>query len=205
MAVWGDVLSEGKAMDAQNAVRSALQMRKELVKLNIFWKERGKEELRIGLGINYGDVIVGNIGATQRREFTVIGDAVNLASRLEGITKDYHTDLVVGESVRPYLDQSFAVRTIGLIQVKGKQKPVRVFEVWNDQASEAEIQWIDQYEKAFDLMIQRQFAEAEKLFNGCLQLKSGDFCCNLYSEDCIRFQKEPPPSEWNGIKIMKNK
>jgi adenylate cyclase len=205
MAVWGDVLSEGTNIDVQNSVRSALKMRQELVKLNEYWKQRGKQEIRIGLGINHGEVIVGNIGASQRREFTVIGDAVNLASRLEGITKDYHTDLVIGESARQFLGETFAVRSIGLIQVKGKQKPVRAFEVWNDQATKEELAWIEKYEKAFNLMIQRQFAEAEKLFHECLSSRSTDFCANLYAEDCSRFQKEAPSPEWNGVKIMKNK
>ena len=119
MAVWGDVLLRSENDDAKNAVRAALAMRRELVTLNEFWRQDGRIELSIGMGLNFGTVCVGNIGATQRREYTVIGDAVNLASRLEGLTKSFKTDLCIGQSVHALLDNEFLTRSVGLVVLKG--------------------------------------------------------------------------------------
>jgi adenylate cyclase len=103
MAAWGDIAdaSFGTETDAQNAVRSALMMRRSLRELNEERKTAGLMPLRIGIGLNHGiGVLVGMIGASSRMEWTVMGDAVNTASRLEGLTKEFKTDLAISESVR---------------------------------------------------------------------------------------------------------
>ncbi|PYJ29415.1 MAG: hypothetical protein DME89_03500 [Verrucomicrobia bacterium] len=98
MAVWGNVRSLGTAQDAKNAARAALAMRQELAQLNQKWRSEGRMGLGMGIGINQGEVIVGNIGSQERMDPTVIGDAVNLASRLEGLTRVYGADILVGAS-----------------------------------------------------------------------------------------------------------
>ena len=126
MAVWGDIAaaSRGPEIDARAALDAALEMRHRLVKLNAVRAAAGLRELRIGIGLNHGDVLAGQIGAAQRSEFTVIGDPVNAASRLEGMTKEFHTDLAVGERVAALIGDDYILRKLGLVQLKGKAQPV---------------------------------------------------------------------------------
>ncbi len=209
MAVWGDVLPSDIADDAKKAVRSALQQRRELVELNKLRQARGLFEFKIGMGLNHGTVVVGNIGAEgQKLEFTVIGDAVNLASRLEGVTKQFHTDLVIGESVRELIGEEFLLRTIGLLVVKGKTKPIRAYEVFEEFADPDKIwdrDWVETYERGFNLYLERKFSEAIACFEKCLQLHPEDFCTNEYCQECREFAQNPPPDDWTGVLKLDSK
>src|SRR5437879_10235851 len=127
MAVWGNVRSVGMAQDAENCARAALAMRCELKKLNEKWREEGRMGLGMGIGINQGEVIVGNIGSQERMDPTVIGDSVNLASRLEGLTRIYGVDILVGVTAAELVRDEFHLRSIARVQVKGKTTPVDVF------------------------------------------------------------------------------
>ena len=208
MAVWGDVIDRDPALDAQNAVRAALEMRRELAELNALRQKEGLFPFHIGMGLNHGRVVVGNIGATQRREFTVIGDAVNLASRLEGVTKQFHTDFVIGESVRAFLGDAFLLRTIGFLVVKGKTKPIRAYEVFGENGDPACLRkpaWAHTYEKGFDLYIERRFAEAIPCFETCLETVPDDFCANEYLRESQALLKTPPPEGWTGVLKLESK
>jgi adenylate cyclase len=211
MAVWGDIasVSEGPQRDAQNAVRSALLMRRRLGELNAARTALERVPLRIGIGLNHGDVLVGLIGAASRSEFTVMGDAVNVASRLEGVTKEFHTDLAVSESVRQLLGDQFIVRRLGFIQLKGKTQPTMVFEVLAE-ASEAalsrlDLQTVARYEEAFDHFLARRFAEAEAGFRMCEKNYPNDFCIQNYLQASRDFTTEAPPPAWDGRIVMKTK
>jgi adenylate cyclase len=127
MAVWGNVRSLGTTQDAKNCARAALGMRRELNQLNQAWREQGRMGLGMGIGVNHGEVIVGNIGSQERMDPTVIGDAVNLASRLEGLTRTYGLDMLVGASVAELVRDEVYLRSVARVQVKGKTKPVDVF------------------------------------------------------------------------------
>ena len=129
MAVWGDLDTAGIKADAIHAARTALAMQARLAQLNEQWRAAGKPELRMGIGLNHGVVLIGNIGSPRKMEFSAIGDAVNLASRLESLNKELKTSLLVGESVRDLIDDEFVLRPCGFVPVKGKQKPVAVFEM----------------------------------------------------------------------------
>ncbi len=129
MAVWGDLDTAGIKTDAIHAARTALAMQTRLAQLNEQWRAAGKPELRMGIGLNHGVVLIGNIGSPRKMEFSAIGDAVNLASRLESLNKELKTSLLVGESVRDLIDDEFVLRPCGFVPVKGKQKPVAVFEM----------------------------------------------------------------------------
>jgi adenylate cyclase len=211
MAAWGDIAgaSLGPEKDAQNAVRSALMMRRLLAELNEERKVDGLTPLRIGIGVNFGpDVLVGLIGASKRSEFTVMGDAVNTASRLEGVTKEYKTDLAIGESVYPLVREKFLVRTLGVIVVKGKSKPVKVYEVLDDFEKPVGLwpaEWVTAYEKAMDSYFARDFRAASKGFKKCLEQRPGDFCSQKYLEICQELILDPPPADWDGREIMKTK
>lgn len=130
MAVWGDLVSEGVDEDAARAARAALKMHRRLAELNVRWRAAGRAELRMGVGLNHGVVLVGNIGSPRRMEFTVIGDPVNLASRLESLTKELKAGTLVGEALEPLLARGgFTLKARGDVPVKGKAKPVAVFEL----------------------------------------------------------------------------
>ena len=129
MAVWGNVRSAGMADDAKAAARAALGMRKALKKLNDRWRTEGRMGLGMGVGINQGEAIVGNIGSYaphERLDPTVIGDAVNLASRLEALTRNYGIDILVGASAADLIRDDFHLRSVARVQVKGKTVPVEV-------------------------------------------------------------------------------
>ena len=162
MAVWGNIISHGVNRDACQAVATALTMRKSLVKLNQDWKRRGLPELAFGIGINHGEVIVGNLGSAEKMELTVIGDPVNLASRLEGLTKEYHLDLLLGENMAPLAGGEFILRTVDYVQVQGKTKPVDVLTVMGDGAAQTVSLplWLARYEEGVRLYRARSFAEA---------------------------------------------
>ncbi len=208
MAAWGDVVPETPAADAAKAVRSALAMRAELIELNKMWAEQDRKQFKIGIGLNHGIVTVGNIGATQRREFTLIGDPVNVASRLEGVTKEYQTDLAIGESVHELVRGEFLTRTLGVIVVKGKTKGLRVYEVLDDLKAPVgawPAEWIARYEKAMEAYLARKFPEAQGLFEECLRERPEDYCSKLYVMSCKELIKNPPPSDWSGTHVMKTK
>jgi adenylate cyclase len=129
MAVWGNTRSEGVRSDAANAVRAALAMREELERLNFAWAARGLPQLRIGVALNHGEVVVGNIGSPQRMEFTVIGDAVNVSWKLQELTKDLGADLIVGESVMALVIEEFDLCSLGKSTISGLPHPLEIFEV----------------------------------------------------------------------------
>lgn len=127
MAIWGNTLSHGAREDALSAARSAWRMQERLAELNAKWHANGKVPFRVGIGINYGEAIVGNMGSPRRMEFTVIGDSVNLASRIEGLTKNYSYDILVGESMASLIQDEFELKEVGDVAVRGKEKPIKVY------------------------------------------------------------------------------
>jgi adenylate cyclase len=199
MAVWGDTYSDGVAADARKAVTCALQMRAALAKLNDKWKENSdRKKLSIGIGVNHGEVIVGNIGHPRRMEFTVLGDGVNLAARLESATKQFHADILVGEQVEKLTCEQFIYRTVDLLTVKGKTKPVEVFALLSDR-SQAPTTWLAVYHEAIKLYRGRKFSEAAANFEAARkQIGGEDFLCEMYLSRCAAYELSPPPENWDG-------
>ena len=211
MAAWGDIsdASLGPKEDAQNAVRAALLMRRKLRELNEERQADGLMPLRIGIGLNHGDVLVGLIGAASRSEFTVMGDAVNTASRLEGMTKTFHTDLAVSESVCDLLENQFLVRRLGLIQLKGKTTPTVVYEVLAEKndpaASKMSPETVARYEAAFDDFLARRFEQAYQGFLACEKQCPGDYCVQNYLQASRDFLDKAPDADWDGRMVMESK
>ena len=127
MATWGAALSKGN--DAENAVNGALLMREALLKFNIGRGSGGKPIIQIGCGINYGPVIAGQIGSEERLEYTVIGDAVNLASRVETLNKPFGTDILITSDLYHKVESIFQVERMQAIKVKGKEEPQIIYAV----------------------------------------------------------------------------
>lgn len=129
MAVWGNTRSEGVRNDAANAVRAALAMRAELERLNAAWAKLGLPQLQIGIAINHGEVVVGNIGSPQRMEFTVIGDAVNVTWKLQELTKHLGAGLIVGKNINALVIEEFELRPLGEVTIGSLPQPLEVFEL----------------------------------------------------------------------------
>lgn len=212
MAVWGNAETEGSEIDAQNAVQCALDMSEELKKLNAKWALEGKIPLKVGIGINHGQAIVGNMGsddkAYERMEFTVIGDSVNTASRLEGLTKEYQTELLIGETVEPLVDKAFQLRSVALVQLKGKNRPIEVFNVLGKIDSKNPTPkplWLEKYEVAMHAYRQRHFTEALAHFREAQARLPDDYLIQEYIESCEEFIQNPPDEKWTGVIVMKTK
>ena len=199
MAAWGDVHSDGLEVDACRAVTAALQMRPALEKLNAGWKNNpDRLNLSIGIGVNHGEVIYGNIGSHKRMELTVLGDGVNLAARLESATKQFHADILIGEQTEKLTREKFIFRTVDLLTVKGKTKPVEVFALISDRSVPAPA-WLEKYQDAVKLYRGRKFAEAAALFEiARTEIGGKDYLCEMYVERCGVYLKEPPPADWDG-------
>lgn len=206
MAAWGDTHSESLKTDAERGVRAALQMRPALAKLNELWKDNpDRKKLAIGIGVNHGDVIVGNIGTQARTEFTVLGDGVNLAARLESATKQFHADILVGETVEALTREQFVFRPVDLLTVKGKSKPVEVFALLSDRLQPAPA-WLEKYLEAVKLYRSRKFAEAASQFEATQKEIGGeDFLCEMYIRRCNAYIEQPPPENWDGSYTLSEK
>ena len=209
MAVWGNTpFNFGPKGDAVRAVQAALAMIVELRKLNAKWIAEGGAEWKIGIGLNHGDVIVGDIGSKEHSEFAAIGDAVNLASRIEGLTKEYHVELLIGESVADLVRDSFHLKSVDLVQVKGKKKPVEVFAVLGEKSTAlpAEMQkFLELYEEGLVRFRQRDFVGAKDLFFQARQLQPGDFLAGDYMKGCDQLIATPPDATWTGVHVMTKK
>ena len=201
MAFWGAPLP---APDhALKAVRCAIAMRKKCDELRANWKDRFGHEVFARAGVNSGTAVVGNMGSKHKYNYTVMGDMVNLASRLEGANKPYGTFLMVSETTVAKLDGAFEVRELDRIAVKGKDKPVTVYEVL-DEKGKADPEWIARarkFEEGLAFYREREFAKARVIF----EANEVDPPSEVYAERCKLFEAEPPPADWDGVWHMKEK
>ncbi len=208
MAVWGNVRSFGVAQDAKNCARAALGMRRELRQLNERWRDEGRMGLGMGIGINQGEVIVGNIGSQERMDPTVIGDAVNLASRLEGLTRIYGVDILVGATAAELVRDEFHLRSVARVQVKGKTKPVDVFTfigARNEDVDPQLLKWLESYEEGLEKFRVRDFTEAKIFFSRFLEFYPDDFLAKMYLDRALEYERQPPDEAWDAIEVFKKK
>ena len=209
MAVWGNVKSLGVAEDAKCAARTALGMRRELHKLNERWREAGMVELGIGIGINQGEVLIGNIGSEERMEATVIGDAVNLASRLEGLTRTYDVDILVGPSASELIRDEFHLRTVARVQVKGKTEPVDITALLgsrSDPLDDPEFsRWLESYEEGIQRFRARDFTQAKIFFERFLEFYPDDQLAKMYLIRALELEQRPPDESWNAADVFTKK
>jgi adenylate cyclase len=211
MAVWGNVSSHGAAEDAKAAVRAALGMRHEMPKLNAAWQAEGINPLAFGIGINHGEAIVGNIGSYEpheRLDPTVIGDAVNLASRLEALTRQYSLDILIGATAAELVRDEFYLRPVDLVQVKGKTEPVDVFTLIGARKDDVDpelLKWLQSYEEGIQKFRGRRFTEAKILFSRFLEFYPDDKLAKMYLERALRYEKTPPDESWNAVEVFTTK
>ncbi len=208
MAVWGNVRSVGMAQDAKDCVRAALAMRRELRQLNQKWREEGRMGLGMGIGINQGEVIVGNIGSHERMDPTVIGDSVNLASRLEGLTRIYGVDILVGATAAELARDEVHLRSVARVQVKGKSKPVDIFTFVGARDEEVDpefLKWLDTYEEGLEKFRTRDFTEAKILFSRFLEFYPDDLLAKMYLHRALEYEQTPPDEAWGAVEVFEKK
>ena len=204
MAFWGAPLPDG--MHARNAILAAIEMQATLHALQTRFAERGWPPIKIGVGINTGRVSVGNMGSEVRVAYTVMGDEVNLASRLEGITKQYGAGIIVGENTRNAA-ADFVYRELDHVRVKGKDKPVAIFEPIGlvagvDQATRDELKLFHEMRRFYR---RQNWDQAELQLMNLQRLSPRTELYKIYAERVAYFRKHPPASDWDGVYVFDTK
>ncbi len=186
---------------ADLACRSALLCQKRLKALREKWKGEGRPMVEARLGINTGPMLVGNMGSHQRFDYTVIGDEVNLAARLEGINKQYGTYICISENTRNAIGDAFTVRELDLIRVVGRSTPVRIYELvdFSADVTDATRQWLQSYSVALALYQARKWEEAIAAFEAALALNKEDAASWACIKRCRIFMTTPPEPDWDGV------
>jgi len=190
------------------ACKSALEMQRKLKEMRDFWKKQNKPLLKARIGINTGEVIVGNMGSRNVFDYTVMGDHVNLGSRLEGANKFYGTHIMISEFTHEVVKDQFYTRPLDLIKVKGKDKPINVYELIafkEDKLKENYLQMLQYYEKGINSYKSKNWDEAIDSFEHCLRLVPIDSPSEEYRRRCIEYKFNQPPEDWDGVTVMKEK
>jgi adenylate cyclase len=191
---------------AYQACHTALHMMARLRELCTRWTAEGLPPLDIGIGINTGNMVIGNMGSDMRFEYTVMGDEVNLASRLEGANKQYATNIIISESTWAQVRDRIATRELDVIKVKGKKKPTRIFEVIGFLPLDGDLmRKVDLFEQGVRAYRARQWHDAIRLFDQTLNGSPDDYPSRLYIHRCEEFQSSPPPLDWDGVYEMTTK
>jgi len=196
MAIFGAPIYTEK--HAFHACKTALEMLEELKILNKKWSLENKPILDIGIGINTGFMHVGNMGSNVLFDYTVIGDSVNLASRLEGINKIFGTSVIISDDTYDAVKSYFTCRELDFVRVKGKAKPVKIYELISHSVGERP-EWIATYEEGLVLYRQGKFTEALEIFKKVLKIKDNDYPSKLFIERCNLLIKSGTSKTWDGV------
>lgn len=190
--------------DALQAVFAAVEMQETLRSFNAEQQKSGKPEFKTGIGINYGVVTVGNIGSEKKMDYTIIGDMVNLGSRLEGLTKPYHQDIIFSESVYRKVKDKLACRMVDKVVVKGKTKGENIYTAVRKLTPRQKKAW-NFYHTGLKHYYQRNFDQAIKYFAGVKKLLPDDYLAEMCIKRCRKYIKSPPPPDWIGVEVLTSK
>jgi adenylate cyclase len=204
MAFWGSPYPQSD--HALRACTCALEMIGCLSQLNARWQKEGRKEISIGIGLNTGPVNVGNMGSAKRLAWTVMGDNVNLASRLEGMTKQYRVRIVISEGTYREVADLFVCRELDRIRVKGKHQPVVVYELLDVAAARAKYQTlITRFESAMEAYHAQNWRDAAGRFGELLASFPDDGPTQIFLERALEYMENAPESDWDGVYVMKSK
>ena len=205
MAFWASPFSQGES-HARDACLACLEMRPAFAKIEdeisqITGLRKNTPKFHVRMALATGDTLIGTIGSATTKSFTVIGDTVNIASRLEGVNKVYGTDLIVNEDCYRLAEVDVEAREIDLLTVYGKTEPVRIYELLSPvgQLDSTTAQLRDAYAIALDLYRNQKWTEAEKAFQKCLSIRKSDGPSLEFLTRIATFNRTPPPQDWNGV------
>ncbi|HWX53784.1 MAG TPA: adenylate/guanylate cyclase domain-containing protein [Verrucomicrobiae bacterium] len=206
MAFWGAPL-EDPAHDTAYACNAALEMIARLHLLNQKWISQGFPSLDIGVGINTGIASVGNMGSALRYGYTAMGDAVNLASRLEALNKEYKTRIILSQSTRLALPKdAFLLRELDYIRVKGKAQPVEIYELLGRRGMTEDLEGLaERFAEGREAYKLRDWRHAVQLFDKVLERWPNDGPALIFRDRAVGYLAEPPASDWDGVHVMKYK
>jgi adenylate cyclase len=205
MAFWGAPLTQED--HALRACLAALDNQTRLAELRQEFMKMGLPPVHARIGINTGDMIIGNMGSNQRFDFTVIGDSVNLASRLEGVGKEYGTRIIVSEDTYRQASEGVEVRELDLIRVKGKEMPVRIYELLarKGKLDETGQKVQDLFGQGLSCYRRQDWSEAISHFQRILALATEDGPAKTFIKRCQEFMQTPPPEAWDGVYRLTSK
>lgn len=203
MAFWNAPLDTENHQE--KSLRAALAQQRKLEELNEIFVEKYGFTIAVGIGIHSGPVRVGNMGSADLFDYTLIGDNVNLASRLEGLTKYYGQKLVVSQAIKDACGDGYYFRILDNVRVKGKEEPVTIYTVYTREEAEARKAELDLYERAHKAYVDRDFASAEALFRELRDTGAEAALCDLYIERCAHLKDDPPDCHWDCVFTHKTK
>jgi adenylate cyclase len=206
MAAFG--IPVGHDDDEDRAVRASVAMIRSLEAWNVIRVNEGKKPVNIGIGLNTDVVVSGNIGSKKRMDFTIIGDGVNLAARLESACKQYAARILISEFTHKKLRGTYRTREIDLVVVKGKTKPVAVYEVLDyhtDETFPNLMDVVNQFKDGVAKYRTGKWDAAISAFRSALRLHPRDKLSEIYIERCEKLKASPPAGEWDGVWVMEDK
>jgi adenylate cyclase len=205
MAFWGAPRPNDR--HAIEACAAALDFRRSLRQRRAEVARKDMPPLRIRVGINTGRMLVGNIGSSERLSYTVIGDAVNVASRLEAVNKLYGTEILIGENTREAAGAAILIRRLDTVTVYGRMQEGAIYELLGmaDEGSAEPSAWVDAYEAGLDAYARRNWAGAIELFRAAIATRGGDRPSEIFIERCHNYLASPPPEDWTPVSVLAEK
>jgi len=204
MAFWGAPLENPN--HARHALRTAMEMQECLNAMRVEFKERGWSAIYVGVGLHTGMMSVGNMGSEFRMAYTVLGDAVNLGSRLEGLTKFYGVEIIVSETTRDAVPE-IVYRELDIVQVKGRDKPIGIYEpiALEEEITDGELVEMEKSKKAVSAYLKQDWLNARLFFEELQKMSPERKLYSIYLERISNFMNHPPPVNWDGVFIHTTK
>lgn len=196
MAFWGAPIPQHD--HAVRACGAALAMQARLREINHYFEKQGSPTIHARIGLHSGALVVGNVGSRDHFNYTCLGDTVNLASRLESANKIYGTSILLSNETASRLDDTFILRQLDQLRVKGRTEATTVFELLGAHPLQRPL-WLVQFEEARKYYIARDFGSAAAMLEDILDLQPDDRPSKVLLQRCLQFQKIPPPSDWDGV------
>jgi len=205
IAFWGAPLDQPD--HAKLSCYATIDMQKRLVEMRKKFQQEGKPLVLVRMGVNTGFMVVGNMGSQKRMDYTMMGDAVNLAARLEGANKFYKSYTMISQFTYQQVKDDVDVRELDTIRVVGKNEPITVYELLDrkNQVTGARADLIEKYYQALDFYKSKRFQDAIEKFKAALSLDPSDGPCLTYLSRCEGFLKSPPPGDWDGVHNLTSK
>ncbi len=206
MAFWGAPIPHQD--HALQACKTAVEMQYAIVTIRERWKAAGLQPIHVRIGINTGEMIVGNIGGSGKYEYTVIGDSVNLGARLESANKQYRTNIMISESTYRKIADQVIARELDMLVVAGKTEPIRVYELiglTDGNITPERKRFMDYYTTGLAHYRKREWKIAVEHFEKALEIYPEDYPSQIYVERSHLYQASPPPDNWNGVFILRTK